>query len=130
VPAFLAELKEVLGDRPAVLAREITKIHEEFIRGPLTRIIELLEERPEVKGECTLLVAGAPPAAPDPRDLDAAIADALARSDDSLSTLAKELARLWSVPRKEVYARALALKAAGRHPQDQPPESPPETDDR
>jgi 16S rRNA (cytidine1402-2'-O)-methyltransferase len=128
--AFLAELKEVLGDRPAVLAREITKIHEEFIRGSLTRIIEQLEQRQEVKGECTLLVAGAPPDAQAPQDLDAAIADALATSGDSLSTLAKELARRWSVPRKEIYARALELKSAHPRPQDQPPESNPEPDGR
>jgi 16S rRNA (cytidine1402-2'-O)-methyltransferase len=129
LPAFLGELKEVLGDRTAVLAREITKIHEEFLRGPLTRIIAQLEQRPEVKGECTLLVAGAPPAEPDPRDLDAAIADALAQSDSPLSTLAKELARKWRVPRKEIYARALALKAAGKSPHDPPTESNPEPDE-
>lgn len=120
--AFLKELIEVLGDRPAVLAREITKIHEEFIRGSLTRIIEQLQQRPEVKGECTLLVAGAPPAETDPRDLDAAIVEALDRSGDSLSALAKELARRYGAPRKEIYARALELKSAGKGPQDPPPE--------
>jgi 16S rRNA (cytidine1402-2'-O)-methyltransferase len=125
---FLAELKEVLGDRTAVLAREITKIHEEFIRGPLSQIIAQLEPRPEIKGECTLLVAGAPPAEPEPEDLDAAIADALDRSADSLSTLAKELARQWNVPRKEVYARALEMKSARKHSQDQPPGPNPESD--
>lgn len=122
LPAFLAELKEVLGDRPAVLAREITKIHEEFLRGPLTRIIAQLEQRSEVKGECTLLVAGAPPAEPDPRDLDAAIADALARSDGSLSTLARDLSRRWNVSRKIIYAKALEIKSAAEHPQNQSPE--------
>ena len=128
--AFLAELKEVLGDRPAVLARELTKIHEEFLRGSLTRIIEQLEQRPDVKGECTLLVAGAPPAEKDPRDLDAAIIDALDRSGDAMSTLAKDLARQYCVPRKEIYARALELKSARSGPQDPPPESDPEPDGR
>ena len=120
--AFLAELEEVLGDRPTVLAREITKIHEEFLRGPLTRIIEQLQGRPEVKGECTLLVAGAPPAEPEPGDLDAAIADALERSEDSLSVLARELARQWHVPRKEIYAKALEIKSAREHARDRSPE--------
>jgi 16S rRNA (cytidine1402-2'-O)-methyltransferase len=125
---FLAELQEVLGDRTAVLAREITKIHEEFIRGPLTRIMAQLEPRPEIKGECTLLVAGAPAAESAPEDLDAAIADALDRSEDSLSTLARELARRWNVPRKEIYARALELKSKPKQPHDPPPDSNPEPD--
>jgi len=111
VLTFLREVKEVLGDRPAVLARELTKLHEEFLRGPLTRIIEQLEQRPEIKGECTLLVGGARPAEPTRQDLDTAIADALAQSDRSLSELAKDLARRLGVPRKEIYDKALALKA-------------------
>ncbi len=120
--AFLSELKEMLGDRPAVLAREITKIHEEFLRGSLSRILEQLEQRPEVKGECTLLVAGAPPAEPEPEDLDAAIAEALERSENTLSVLARELSRQWSVPRAEIYARALKIKSAGKRPRGRSPE--------
>jgi 16S rRNA (cytidine1402-2'-O)-methyltransferase len=116
--AFLSELKEIMGDRPAVLAREITKMHEEFLRGPLSRILAQLEQRPEVKGECTLLVSGAPPADPEPEDLDAAIAEALERSENTLSVLARELSRQWSVPRAEIYARALKIKSAGKSSRD------------
>jgi 16S rRNA (cytidine1402-2'-O)-methyltransferase len=123
LPAFLEELEEVLGDRPAVLAREITKIHEEFLRGPLSRILAQLEQRAEVKGECTLLVAGAPPAELEPEDLDAAIAHALKRSADSLSVLARDLARQWNVPRKEIYARALEIKAGRRQSRNPRPET-------
>ena len=81
-----------------------------------------MQGRPEVKGECTLLVAGAPPAEPGPGDLDAAIADALDRSANSLSVLAKELARQWHVPRKEIYAKALEIKSAREHARDRSPE--------
>jgi len=108
---FLTEVKEAFGDRPAVLARELTKLHEEIIRGPLTRILEQVEQRPEIKGECTLLVGGAEGPEPTPQDLDTAIADALARSDQTLSGLAKDLARRFGVPRKVIYDKALALKA-------------------
>ena len=111
VLTFLAEVKEAFGDRPAVLARELTKLHEEFLRGSLTRIIEQLKQRPEIKGECTLLVGGAQAVEPAGQDLDKAIADALALSDRSLSELAKDLSRRLGVPRKEIYAKALALKA-------------------
>ncbi len=110
VLSFLAEIKEAFGDRPAVMARELTKLHEEVLRGPLTRIIEQLEQRPEIKGECTLLVGGAENVEPTRQDLDTAIADALAQSDRSLSGLAKDLARRFGVPRKEIYDKALALK--------------------
>jgi 16S rRNA (cytidine1402-2'-O)-methyltransferase len=54
----VAAALEVLGDRPACLAREVTKLHEEFRRGKLSGILESLETYP-AKGEITLLI-GAP----------------------------------------------------------------------
>ena len=51
---LLNELQGVLGDRPAMVAREITKIHEEFLRGKLSRIVETLSTRSFVKGECVV----------------------------------------------------------------------------
>jgi 16S rRNA (cytidine1402-2'-O)-methyltransferase len=107
---FLKELLETCGDRPAVLARELTKIHEEFLRGPISHIIASLEDRQDVKGECTLLVSGAVMAAPSAADIDAAIVAALKSSKQSLSSLAKDLARRLGVSRKIIYDRALALK--------------------
>jgi 16S rRNA (cytidine1402-2'-O)-methyltransferase len=58
VLAFLEEVVSHIGDRPAVLAREMTKLHEEFIRGRVSEILETMKARPAIKGECTLLVAG------------------------------------------------------------------------
>jgi len=55
---LLEAVRECFGDRPAVLTREMTKQHEEFIRGPVSQIISALAKRPAVKGECTLLVSG------------------------------------------------------------------------
>ena len=60
LPAFLAELLTVFGDRQAVLSRELTKFHEEFLRGRISEILSVLSRRPSVKGECTLLVIGRP----------------------------------------------------------------------
>jgi 16S rRNA (cytidine1402-2'-O)-methyltransferase len=54
---FLALAREVLGDRKAVIAREITKLHEEFIRGGLNELVNII--RPDLKGEATLLIEGA-----------------------------------------------------------------------
>jgi 16S rRNA (cytidine1402-2'-O)-methyltransferase len=55
---FLRDIRETLGDRPLAIAREMTKIHEEFIRGKVTEIQESLGSG-ELRGEATVLVGGA-----------------------------------------------------------------------
>ena len=57
----LNELYQVMGDRKAVLARELTKIHEEVIRGTLGALATKAEEQ-KLKGEITLVISGAPKA--------------------------------------------------------------------
>ncbi len=56
--AALRDIRSILGNRNIALSRELTKIHEETLRGPVSSIIDLLEVR-TVKGEITLVVAGA-----------------------------------------------------------------------
>ena len=52
----MQDIVEILGpERPVVLARELTKVHEEFIRGSAAEVLEALQRR-EVKGEITLLI--------------------------------------------------------------------------
>lgn len=58
VPDTLKDMLEILGDRRAVLARELTKVHEEWIRGTLSELASSLEGE-EMKGEFTLVVEGA-----------------------------------------------------------------------
>ena len=60
---LLAEIAESLGEREVVIARELTKVHEEFIRG---RAKELAERLGEVRGECTVIVAPFPRGASPP----------------------------------------------------------------
>lgn len=113
VVAFLEELQSTMGDRPAVLARELTKRHEEFIRGTVSRIIETLAGRPVVKGECTLLVAGKAADAPvDAADLESVLKSAMARPGVHLASLTKELSGRYRLPRKMVYDLALKLRQA------------------
>jgi len=58
VPKVLPEFVEIFGAaRPACLARELTKVHETFLRMPLSELNEHVQRQP-LKGECTLLVAG------------------------------------------------------------------------
>ena len=54
--ATVKDMLEVLGDKSAVVCRELTKIHEEFIRGTLSQILEHLEKNPP-KGEITLIIS-------------------------------------------------------------------------
>jgi len=54
----LKEIAKVLPERRVVLARELTKIHEEFLRGSADEILQTLDARGEVKGECVLLIEG------------------------------------------------------------------------
>jgi 16S rRNA (cytidine1402-2'-O)-methyltransferase len=54
---MLKDVREVLGDRPVVVAREVTKLHEEFLRGSASEILGRLKAKP-VKGEITVLVGG------------------------------------------------------------------------
>ena len=58
----LADATEILGPRPAVIAREVTKIHEEFLRGPLAELLESARKRAP-RGEITLLIGPGDPQA-------------------------------------------------------------------
>jgi 16S rRNA (cytidine1402-2'-O)-methyltransferase len=108
--AFLRDAETALGDREAVIGRELTKVHEETLRGRLSALRGRLEAGEPVRGEVTIVVAGA--AAPEPVAsdvLDAAIREALA-SGRSVRELSAALAEELGLPRREVYRRALALR--------------------
>ncbi|WP_439530367.1 16S rRNA (cytidine(1402)-2'-O)-methyltransferase [Pannonibacter sp.] len=110
--ASLAAMAETLGDREAVVARELTKRFETFQRGPLTELFAYYEANPP-KGEIVVLVG--PPAEVVPEvgeaDVEAQLQVALARM--SVAAAAKEVARQTGRDRAEVYHMALALKAGG-----------------
>jgi 16S rRNA (cytidine1402-2'-O)-methyltransferase len=59
VSKTLSVMREILGDRPAVIARELSKVYEEFIRGRISDLIEHMLENPP-RGEITLVVGGMP----------------------------------------------------------------------
>jgi len=55
------EVVQALGpERPTVVAREVTKLHEEFVRGTSSEVLRMLKERDEIRGEITLLIGRAP----------------------------------------------------------------------
>ncbi|MBW2249504.1 MAG: 16S rRNA (cytidine(1402)-2'-O)-methyltransferase [Deltaproteobacteria bacterium] len=109
--SFLDEIVETMGDRHAVLAREMTKRYEEFIRGPLSDISKNLKKRPSIKGELTLLVAGNDSSAP--VSMDAVRADIikyLKGKETRLSDLARMLSKKHNLPKNTIYDEALKIK--------------------
>ena len=105
----LADLAAVLGDRPAAVARELTKLHEEVRRGSLSRLLAEMSGG-EMRGEIVILVG--PPVAGEATD--DSIRDALrsALEDMSLRDAAKAVAEALGVPKSRVYDIGLALKSA------------------
>jgi 16S rRNA (cytidine1402-2'-O)-methyltransferase len=106
VAEMLEDLRKIFGDRQAALARELTKRFEELRRGSLTEILAGVETDPP-RGEITVLLG--PPAETDaePEDLDARLRAALATS--SLKQAVATVTGETGLPRRQVYARALAL---------------------
>jgi 16S rRNA (cytidine1402-2'-O)-methyltransferase len=106
----LADIAAVLGDRQVAVARELTKLHEEVIRGGALAVHDDLAARESLKGEITLVVA--PPdaaalAAPQAM-VDTALLEAAATM--SASGAAAEIAKRFGLSKKEAYARLLGLK--------------------
>ncbi len=105
------EMIDILGDREAMIAREMTKPYEEFIRGHLGEIAAELSARPTIRGEITIIVAGAgKPSPADPERVEAAIAELLATSDVSVAAAAKEIARTFDMPRKSAYDAVMNVR--------------------
>jgi len=108
---LVEEIESVMGERFSVLSREITKIHEEFIRGTLSEILTVLKQRPEIKGECTLLVSGCEEKEIfSPELVTKELKESLRSKEKPLSVLAKETAKKFGLSRKQVYEEALRLK--------------------
>jgi 16S rRNA (cytidine1402-2'-O)-methyltransferase len=111
IKALLSNLIQTMGDREAVLSREMTKRHEEFIRGSLTDIAAALSNREEIKGECTLVVHGFTGAGePNMDNVRKDILQALRSGETTISDLAKQIAAKHGLMKKQVYSEALKIK--------------------
>jgi 16S rRNA (cytidine1402-2'-O)-methyltransferase len=113
--ASLSDAADILGDRSAAVARELTKLHEEVRRGSLRALAQHYAAAGEPKGE--IVVVAAPPLpAPvaDADEVEGRLRVALQRA--SVREAAAIVAAATGLPRRQIYARALALKREPRGP--------------
>jgi 16S rRNA (cytidine1402-2'-O)-methyltransferase len=109
----LADLAHELGSRPAAVARELTKLHEEVRRGALDKLATEYAEAEPPRGEIVIVVGAGEARLPIADDaLDLEIAESLAKL--SVRDAAAAVAAKHGLPRRQVYARALALAGATR----------------
>ncbi|HZP01334.1 MAG TPA: 16S rRNA (cytidine(1402)-2'-O)-methyltransferase [Terriglobia bacterium] len=110
----LKDVREILGDVDIVVAREVTKVHEEFLRGTVSEVLERLKKAP-VKGELTLLVSPPLPTKSPPAtggSIQKELAQVMSeRSLDERAAL-KLVARARGISRSEAY-RQLQLEKRG-----------------
>jgi 16S rRNA (cytidine1402-2'-O)-methyltransferase len=110
--SFMEEITNVMGNRYCVLCREMTKLHEEFLRGILSEIMDSLRQRPTVKGECTLLVKGCEENNEVSLDIvRTELIKGLAKKGSKLSEVTRTVAQKYGLPKNKVYEEALKLKA-------------------
>lgn len=99
----LTDMVAILPDRRLVLARELTKVYEEFLRGTPAQILEILQKRPSIKGEITLVIGGATPG--EERDLDPVVEVKRLQADQGVERMEaiKAVAKRMGLPKREVY---------------------------
>ena len=105
----LADVDRIMGARPVVVARELTKTHEEFLRGTAGQILAILRARDVVKGEITLLIGKAGKsevAADEAIPLEEAVA-ACEREGLNRMDAIKAIAKRRGLPKREVYQQVI-----------------------
>jgi 16S rRNA (cytidine1402-2'-O)-methyltransferase len=107
VVASLEDMRQALGDRPAFLCREATKLHEEYRRGTLAELQAHLAPRKEVRGEIVVVVAGAAEVPPAATVTAEALFARLSAEGRTRRDAVKEIARTLGLPAREVYRRVL-----------------------
>ena len=98
----LEDVEAVMGPRPAVVAREITKLHEEFLRGTPAELRDTLQARPSIKGEITLLIGKGPAPAADETPIPEAVEEAMCSGMTRMEAI-KSVAHRRGLPKREVY---------------------------
>lgn len=112
----LADIAATLGERPIAMARELTKLHEEVVRGTAADVRDILAARESVKGEICLVIA--PPQDEAVIVSDDEISEAIhsALIEHSPSKAANLVAKALGLTKDDIYARILKLRGSSREP--------------
>ena len=105
----LADMAETLGPRPTMVARELTKLFEEIRRGSLPDLADHYRREGPPKGEITIVIGPPLEKIADEAEIDRLLGAAL--KDGSVRDAADAVTAATGLPRRKVYARALALKS-------------------
>lgn len=100
----LSDIAEILGPREVTLARELTKIHEEFLMGEASQLREALAKRPIIKGEITLMIAKGNPPAQVTNSMEDAFDKLIAAGVPRMEAM-KTIARERGLSKREVYQK-------------------------
>jgi 16S rRNA (cytidine1402-2'-O)-methyltransferase len=106
----LADVGHVLGNRRVAVSRELTKLHEEVLRGTATEVQDVLGARASVKGEITVVIAPPEQGAVQASDEDIAAAIDAALETMPAARAAADIAKRFDLAKKDIYARILARK--------------------
>jgi len=109
----LEDMVGILGPRQACLARELTKVHEEWLSGTLPEILQQLKGRTRIRGEITLVIEGnrqAPVAAGHPESLQEHLQEEMQRTGASRKEALKAVARQRGISRRAAYQLLLQNK--------------------
>jgi 16S rRNA (cytidine1402-2'-O)-methyltransferase len=109
----LEDIGAILGDREMVLAREITKVHEEFLRGSAVDLIAQLADR-DIRGELTLVIQGASGETSVAQELVMAEIRKLKSDGMRVKEIAALLGEKYSIAKREVYRMVLQLEEASK----------------
>jgi len=112
VKNLISVMIRIFGDRQSCLAREITKLHEEYLRGPLSEILNILDQRETVKGECVLFVQGygSKEVKMDEEEIEKFILEQIGSTDLGTSELSRQIAKKTGLPKKQTYEMILRLR--------------------
>lgn len=105
----LGDIREVMGERQVIVARELTKIYEEFIRGSASEVIATVSQD-IVRGEVVILIAPGETAHEEAEPLESVLQRLMADGTLSVKDIAKQAAVISGVSRSEAYSEALRLK--------------------
>jgi 16S rRNA (cytidine1402-2'-O)-methyltransferase len=109
----LADIERVMGPRPVVVAREMTKIHEEFLRGTAAEILKQVEGRDVMRGEITLLIGKSNRPVTTSVPIDKAVQTQIGNGLSRMDAM-KLIARERGISKREVYKHVAVPSVPGR----------------